>query len=249
MAFSTEPVRGDCLTHTICIWPSRALVAGSAYWPESWHQAFRCATRQVGRVVASYVLGGLAITPQPITMELPVGCIGFSVRCRDTSIYIAVSDFEGPDDSGPDAPGPNGATRRQGSPADGLILGLRGTGKSSTVVTFYGPLSAHSRGTSPSAGGYGPRIQHSAESCAGDVRKLSQRPGRRTEASEVRSSRPLPVPCGTVIARCDSRQEAQAACPASPGTPSADVALTERMPRTGEIACVVEPSLSRGSPP
>jgi hypothetical protein len=140
MAYGAEPVRGDCLTHTIYIWPSRELVAGSSYWPESWHEAFEQATSQLGCVVASYVLGGLPVTQQPITMELPVGSIRFSVRCRDTSIDIAVSEFEGPEDPGPDAPGPNGGTRRQPSPADGLILGLRGTGKSFTVVTFYGPL-------------------------------------------------------------------------------------------------------------
>jgi len=140
MAYGAEPVRGDCLTHTIYIWPSRQLVAGSSYWPQSWHEAFEQAASQLGSVVASYVLGGLPVTRQPITMELPVGCIRFSVKCRGTSIYIAVSDFEGPEDPGPDAPGPNGGTRRRSSPADGLILGLRGTGKSFTVVTFYGPL-------------------------------------------------------------------------------------------------------------
>jgi hypothetical protein len=159
MAFSAEPVRGDCLTHTIYIWPSRELVAGSPYWPESWHEAFGQATSQLASVVASYVLGGLPVTQQPITMELPVGCIRFSVRCRETSIYIAVSDFEGPEDPGPDAPRPNGGARRQASRADGLILGLRGTGKGFTVVTFYGPLPPIPAGYRLPSGAMKPRFQ------------------------------------------------------------------------------------------
>jgi hypothetical protein len=140
MADGAVPVRGGCLTHTIYIWPSRELAARSLAWPESWHRAFEQATSQLSGLIASCVLGGLPVTQQPLAMELPVGCIGFSVRCLRTSIYITVSEFEGSEDPGPDYPEPSNGTRRQPCPADGLILGLRGTGKSFTVVTFYGPL-------------------------------------------------------------------------------------------------------------
>jgi hypothetical protein len=140
MADGAETVGGACLAHTIYIWPSRALVARSWDWPEAWHEAFAQAASQLGGLVATYVLGGLPVVQQSISVELRAGCVSFSVECRGTSIYIAVSDFEGPDEPGPDAPGPNGGTRRQPYAADGLVLGLRGTGKSFTVVTFYGPL-------------------------------------------------------------------------------------------------------------
>ena len=140
MAYGAEPAGADPLAHTIYVWPSRELIARSWHWPESWHAAFEQAASQIACVVASYVLGGLPVTPQPITIELPVGCIRFGVKCWGTSIYIAISEFGGPENPGPDAPGPNGGTRRQPTPADGLILGMRGTGKSFTVVPFYGPL-------------------------------------------------------------------------------------------------------------
>jgi hypothetical protein len=136
MANGAEPVRGGCLTHTVYIWPSPALVARSQQWPQSWHEAFEQAANEIGHTVASYVLGGLPVSTRPVLAELPSGSIGFRVTCRGTSIYIAVSEFEGPD--GPDTPGPGSGTRRQHGAADGLVLGLRGTGSSFAVVTFYG---------------------------------------------------------------------------------------------------------------
>src|SRR5690606_6637981 len=108
-------------------------------WPEAWHEAYGRATNQLGGLVASYVLSGLPVSEQPITLRLPCGgSIGYSVRCRGTSVYIIVAEFEGP--GTPNGPGPNGGLRRRPVSAQGLVLGVRGTGKCFTIVTFYGPL-------------------------------------------------------------------------------------------------------------
>jgi hypothetical protein len=135
VAKGEDIVAGGCPAHTIYIWPSRELIARSWGWPEAWHEAFEQAAGQLAGLVATCVLGGLPLTQEPATRRLRAGCVTFRVRCSGTRIYIAVLDFEGPH-----APGPDGGTRRQPHPVDGLVLGLRGYGKAFTIVTFYGPL-------------------------------------------------------------------------------------------------------------
>lgn len=135
-----KAVGGGCLTHTLYVWPDREVIADSVYWPLAWHLAFDKAARQLGERVACCVLGGLPICPEPISIELlPSGWLEFSVHVSGTSIDVVIWTFEGPDGPEPDAPGPNGGVRR--STADGLVLGLRGTGKSFSITTFYdGPV-------------------------------------------------------------------------------------------------------------
>jgi hypothetical protein len=137
MAYGAEPAGADTLAHTIHIWPSQELIARSWSWSEAWHAAYEQAASEVGRAVAVCVLGGLSVSEQPIAMELPAGYVSFSVSLWGTSIQISITAFEGP--GGPDAPGPDGGCR-QPRPADGLVLGLRGTGKCFALVTFYGYL-------------------------------------------------------------------------------------------------------------
>ena len=139
MAYGAEPAGTDPLAHTIYIWPSLELIARSWHWPESWHVAFEQAASQIGRAVAVCVLGGLPVSERPIAMELSAGCISFSVRLLGTGIYVTITEFEGPEAPGPDSPGPDGGCQ-QPRAADGLVLGLRGSGKCFCLVTFYGYL-------------------------------------------------------------------------------------------------------------
>jgi hypothetical protein len=137
MAYATKPAGADPLAHTIYIWPSQELVARSWDWPEARHVAYEHAASEVGREVAVHVLGGLAIREQSIELRLAAGWISFTVRVFGTSIFVSIAAFEEPD--GPDSPGPGGGCEQPRS-ADGLILGLRGTGKCFSLVTFYGYL-------------------------------------------------------------------------------------------------------------
>jgi hypothetical protein len=135
VAKGADIVAGGCPAHTIYIWPSRELIARSWDWPEAWHEAFEQAAGQLAGLVATCVLGGLPVTQEPAARQLRAGRASFRVKCSGTRIYIAVLDFEGPH-----PPGPDGGTRKQPYPVDNLVLGLRGSGKSFTIVTFYGPL-------------------------------------------------------------------------------------------------------------
>jgi hypothetical protein len=135
VAKGADIVAGGCPAHTIYIWPSRELIARSWDWPEAWHAAFEQAAGQLAGLIATRVLGGLPLTREPAARQLRAGWVSFRVRCSGTRIYIAILDFEGPH-----APGPDGGTRRQPYPVGGLVLGLRGSGKDFTIVTFYGPL-------------------------------------------------------------------------------------------------------------
>jgi hypothetical protein len=138
MADDRKAVGGGCLTHTLYVWPAHEVIAQSAYWTSRWHEAFERVARRLGEGVACCVLGGLPVCPEPIPMELlPTGKLIFTVHVSGTSIHVVIWDFEGPEDPGPDAPGPNGGVRRT---ADGLVLGLRGTGKDFSIATFYGPM-------------------------------------------------------------------------------------------------------------
>jgi hypothetical protein len=135
VAKGAELVAGGFPAHTIYVWPSRELIARSWDWPEAWHAAFGEAAEQLAGLVATPVLGGLSVTGKAVARQLRAGWVSFRVKCSGTRIYIAVLDFKGPH-----APGPDGGTRKQLYPADGFVLGLRGSGKSFTIVTFYGPL-------------------------------------------------------------------------------------------------------------
>jgi hypothetical protein len=135
VAKGADIVAGGCPAHTIYIWPSRELIGRSWDWPGAWHEAFEQAAGQLAGLIATCVLGGLPIIQEPATRQLRAGRVSFRVKCCGTRIYIAVLDFEGPH-----APGPNGGTRKLPCPVDALVLGLRGSGKSFTIVTFYGPL-------------------------------------------------------------------------------------------------------------
>jgi hypothetical protein len=146
MAYATKPAGADPLAHTIYVWPSQQLIARSWAWPEAWHAAYEHAASEVGRDVAVRVLGGLAAREQSIELKLGVAWVSFTVRVFETSIFVSITAFDGPD--GPDSPGPNGG-REQPRSADGLILGLRGTGKSFVLVTFYGYLPPLPVGYSP----------------------------------------------------------------------------------------------------
>ena len=137
MAYATKPAGADPLAHTIYVWPSQELIARSWAWPEAQHAAYEHAASEVGREVAVRVLGGIAVSEQSIELNLGAGWVSFTVRVFETSIFVSITAFEGSD--GPDSPGPNGGCEQPRS-ADGLILGLRGTGKSFVLVTFYGYL-------------------------------------------------------------------------------------------------------------
>jgi hypothetical protein len=101
--------------------------------------AFEQAASQIGRAVAVCVMGGLPVSERPIAIELSAGCISFGVRLRGTAVHVAITEFEGPEHPGPNAPGPDGGCQ-QPRPVDGLVLGLRGSGKCFCLVTFYGYL-------------------------------------------------------------------------------------------------------------
>jgi hypothetical protein len=136
MANGAEPVGGRCgFRYVIYIRPSGDLIAQSWSWPPAWHRAFERAAGQLGRAVAFCILQGLPPTRRVIAQQLPVDCLRFSVRCRETSVYISISAF-----TGPHAPRPDGGLRQQPYAAHGLVLGLRGSGKSFSLVVFQGRM-------------------------------------------------------------------------------------------------------------
>jgi hypothetical protein len=149
MTFGAETAGADPLAHTVHVWPSQELVARSWEWPEAWHAAYEEAASQIGRAVGVCVLGGLPVLEHPIALELPSGCVTFSVSVWGTSIYISITAFDGP--GGPDSPRPDGGCHQPRS-ADGLGLGLRGTGKHCQIVTFYGYLPPLPAGYQASSG-------------------------------------------------------------------------------------------------
>jgi hypothetical protein len=136
MAYGAEPAGPGALAHTIYIRPSRELIARSWHWPASWHEAFEYATVELGLAAATCILGGLRLSKRLIAMQLSVDGVEFRVKLKGTSVYIAVLEFTGPA-TGPDAPGPDGGCQQPRS-ADGLGLGLRGSGKIFRLVVFHG---------------------------------------------------------------------------------------------------------------
>ena len=164
MAYGAEPAGADPLAHTIYVWPSRELTARSWHWPESWHVAFEQAASQIGRGAAVCVMGGVPVSERPIAIELSTGCITFSVRHRGTGVYIAITEFEGPEHPGPRSPGPDGGCQ-QPRAVDGLVLGLRGSGKRFCLVAFYGYLPPLPAGYDVSAGLNSPVNGSESELC------------------------------------------------------------------------------------
>lgn len=139
MADKRKAPGGGPLTHTLHVWPTDEVIALSAYWPAWWYQAYERAARQLADRVACCILGGPPDCPEPIRMELqPSGSLTFSVQLWGTTIEVFIWHFEGPDDPEPDAPGPDGGVRQPA--ADGLVLGLRGTGKEFSATPFYDGL-------------------------------------------------------------------------------------------------------------
>jgi hypothetical protein len=70
-------------------------------------------------------------------LQLSIGSIAFRVKRTGASSVVTVSAYTGPGSPGPDAPGPTG-TRQQPRSVDGLVLGLRGSGRSFHLVVFDG---------------------------------------------------------------------------------------------------------------
>jgi hypothetical protein len=140
MAYGAEPAGAAALAHTIYVRPSRQLIAQSWHWPASWHLAFEYATAELVLAAATCVLCGLPVTKARIAAQLSIECVKFLVRRKGTSVYIAVLEFTGPQ-TGPDAPGPDGGCQ-QPRAADGLAVGLRGSGRTFQLVVFHGYMPA-----------------------------------------------------------------------------------------------------------
>jgi hypothetical protein len=140
MAYGAEPAGAAALAHTIYVRPSRQLIAQSWHWPASWHLAFEYATAELVLAAATYVLYGLPLSGARIAAQLSIECVKFRVTRKGTSVYIAVLEFTGPR-TGPDAPGPDGGCQ-QPRAADGLAVGLRGSGRTFQLVVFHGYMPA-----------------------------------------------------------------------------------------------------------
>src|SRR5262249_54120438 len=106
MAYATKPAGAQPLAQTLYHPAAHEPLPGAWGWPEARHLADWHAASEVGREVAVHVLGGLAIREQSIELRLAAGWISFTVRVFDTSIFVSIAGFEGPD--GPDSPGPGG---------------------------------------------------------------------------------------------------------------------------------------------
>jgi hypothetical protein len=140
MAYGAETAGARALAYTIYIRPSRDLVDRSWQWPESWHRAYERAAAELALAAATCVLDDLRFTDAPIELDLDAARIAFQIECKGARIYIAVLAFTGPQD-GPDAPGPNGGCPQPRS-IDGLVLGLRGSGRVFHLVVFHGYMPA-----------------------------------------------------------------------------------------------------------
>jgi len=140
MAYGAEPAGVEALAHTIYVRPSRELIAQSWHWPASWHEAFEGATAELALAAATCVLYALPLTRGRIARQLSSECVKFRIRRKGTSVYIAVLEFTGPQ-TGPHAPGPNGGCQ-QPRAADGIAVGLRGSGRTFQLVVFHGYMPA-----------------------------------------------------------------------------------------------------------
>jgi hypothetical protein len=139
MVFDAEAAGAKARSHTIYVWPSNELIAQSWHWPASWHEAFEFATGRIGLAVAVCLLDGRPFARRRVTLDLSLGSVTFSVRRAGTSIVVTVSAFTGPEPPRPE--GPDGG-HRQPRAADGLVLGLRGSGRSYYLAVFHGHMPA-----------------------------------------------------------------------------------------------------------
>jgi hypothetical protein len=140
MACGAEIAGARALAHTIYVRPSRELIAQSWQWPASWHEAFEQTMAQIALATVTCILEGLPVTERLIALQLTDACVAFRIERTASRTYIAVLMFTGPG-NGPDAPGPNGGCQ-QPRPADGLVLGLRGSGRTFQLVVFQGYMPA-----------------------------------------------------------------------------------------------------------
>src|SRR5262245_16297537 len=136
MAYGAETAGARALAHTIYVRPSRELIAQSWQWPASWHDSFEQTMSELALAAVTCILEGIPVTEQPITLQLADVSVAFRMQHEGLRTYIAVLEFTGPE-IGPDAPGPNGGCQ-QPRPADGLVLGLRGSGRTFQLVVFQG---------------------------------------------------------------------------------------------------------------
>jgi hypothetical protein len=140
MAYGAEPAGAVALAHTIYVRPSREIISQSWQWPASWHEAFEQTMAQIALAAVTCILEGLPVTERLIALQLTDACVAFRIERKGSRTYIAVLTFTGPE-NGPDAPGPNGGCQ-QPRPADGLVLGLRGSGRTFQLVVFQGHMPA-----------------------------------------------------------------------------------------------------------
>lgn len=133
MAYGAQASGIPPLIRTIYVWPTPALIAVSWNWPPAWHQAYAHLAGALGVAAMLSALEGKPIDELAIEMPDGVDSVTFKFAQTATSIHITVTSF-----TGPDAPGPNGGARQQPCTIDGLVLGLRGSGKYLHLVVFYG---------------------------------------------------------------------------------------------------------------
>jgi len=140
MAYGAEPAGAIALAHTIYVRPSGEIIAQSWQWPASWHEAFEQTMAEIALAAVTCILEGLPVTERPIALQLAGACVAFRIEREASRTYIAVLLFTGPE-NGPDAPGPNDGCQ-QPRPAHGLVLGLRGSGRTFQLVVFQGYMPA-----------------------------------------------------------------------------------------------------------
>jgi hypothetical protein len=138
MAYGAETAGASALAHTIYIRLSRDLIDRSWQWPDAWHRAFEQASAELALAAATCVLEGDPVTTSLIEVQLDGACLELQIESKGTSITITFLAFTGPE-TGPD--GPNGGCQ-QPRAAEGLALGLRGSGRRFRLVVFHGYMPA-----------------------------------------------------------------------------------------------------------
>ena len=137
MAIDAGSAATGRLRYTIHVRPSRALVDASWRWSTEQHAAFAQVAGDLSCAAAFCVIEGAPVCEEEIARRLAIDGVQFCVTCSQSSIFIFVTDFTGPDSPGPYGPG--GGTQQPHS-AEGLVLGLRGSGKSFHLVVFQGHM-------------------------------------------------------------------------------------------------------------
>lgn len=137
MAFGAETAGAGALAYTIYVRPSRDLVDRSWQWPESRHRAFERMRAELALAAATCILEGLPVTAFSIAQQLTLDGVEIEVEVDRKGARIVITVVAFSPQGGPDAPGPNGGCE-QPRPADGLALGLRGSGRVFHIVVFDG---------------------------------------------------------------------------------------------------------------